>query len=396
MGSDRDKFAAGEQGLGYVYQIRFALLCLMHQEESRCLLIEADDDVQVNELGGRSNLVSLKHKQEGETVGALSVDFWKSVRIWLDRYRRDGKLTCEHTYCMVTTARVGPNSPLRHFLENVTPKSDDIVQQLVTELASSKSDLSGAIKTTIDALSEAEQRDFFSRIVIAERSPRIENLGTEILAQLKAIRQKHRHDVLERLEGWWNQQAIDLIQGARPAISGIELWEKIASIGSEYSDDSLPITFADSFPHEGVDACNDSRQFVEQLRAIGMPITSLEIAILDFYRAFAQRSHWARVNAISSDEVRTFERRLVGEWKRMKTYTDVSATASENDLQQAGRLLYRWAEMESSHIQIRTRVTEEYVRRGTFHILANREPTPEVHWHPLFLERLKETLEVAE
>ena len=396
MATERNKYAAGEQSLGYIYQVRFALLHLMKQAETQSLFIEADDDVQVVEVDGKSTLVSLKHKREGETVGTLSVDFWKSVRIWLDRYIRDGKLACEHAFCMATTARVGPNSTLKYFLAGSEPMPDDIDQQLLNELDRSTAGLSSAIKATIDTLSKTERRDFFSRIVIADGSPRIQNLGSEIVGQLKAIRQKHREDVCERLEGWWARQAIDLIVGIRDPISGTELWEKVASISSEYNDDNLPITFGDSLPPGGGDANQDTRQFVQQLRAIGMPTDSLECAILDFYRAFSQRSHWARVNVISSDEMSSFEQRLVGEWKRMKAHVKVSATASEDDLQEAGRALYQWAELKSSHIQIRTRVTEEYVRRGTFHILANRAPTPGIYWHPLFLERLRATLGASE
>lgn len=95
MATQTDKYAAGEQGLGYVYQIRFALAHLMKQEESPALLIEADDDVELRDVYGKKTLILLKHKQVGETVGTLSTDFWKSVRIWLDRYTRDGNHACD-------------------------------------------------------------------------------------------------------------------------------------------------------------------------------------------------------------------------------------------------------------------------------------------------------------
>ena len=55
---------------------------------------------------------------------------------------------------------------------------------------------------------------------------------------------------------------------------------------------------------------------------------------------------------------------------------------------QIGRL-YDWAENQSKGLQIRKDVTEDFVRRGSFHILADEKPMPRVHWHPQFLERLK-------
>ena len=42
-------------------------------------------------------------------------------------------------------------------------------------------------------------------------------------------------------------------------------------------------------------------------------------------------------------------------------------------------------------LRIRERVTEPYVVRGAFHILANASPSPRVYWHPRFLERLRRT-----
>jgi hypothetical protein len=56
-----------------------------------------------------------------------------------------------------------------------------------------------------------------------------------------------------------------------------------------------------------------------------------------------------------------------------------------------------WADIESGNIsalRIRERVTEPYVVRGGFHILANVKPLPRIYWHPLFLNRLRELLAV--
>ncbi|CAM8797191.1 hypothetical protein NCM_06008 [Burkholderia pseudomallei] len=298
MATKTDKYAAGEQGLGYVYQIRFALAHLMKQDEGQSLLIEADDDVELRDIEGRKTLISLKHKQAGETVGTLSTDFWKSVRIWLDRYIRDGKLACEHSYCMATTARVGPSSILKYFQEGSAPKPADFAVQLIAELEGSKASLSAQVKATLTSLSGDEQRDFFERIVIADSSLRIKELDSAFEPLMRSVAQKFRVDVRERMEGWWLSQAIEVIQGDREPITGAEVWAKFASINSEYYDERLPITFEDEYPPEGIDPLKDPRQFVQQLRAIGMPTDSLELAILDFYRAFSQRAHWARVNVL--------------------------------------------------------------------------------------------------
>jgi hypothetical protein len=40
-------------------------------------------------------------------------------------------------------------------------------------------------------------------------------------------------------------------------------------------------------------------------------------------------------------------------------------------------------------------VTEPYVTRGSFHILADTAPEPRVYWHPRFLDRVGEVLGVS-
>jgi hypothetical protein len=391
-----DKYAAGEQGLGYVYQIRFALAHLMRQnDESSSLLIEADDDVQLRDVNGKDTLISLKHKQEGETVGTLSVDFWKSVRIWLDRYKRDGKLACSHAYCMATTARVGPKSMLEHFLRGAEPKSADVVTKLLAELQTSSTELSKEISASMADLSEIELRDFFSRIVIADCSLRINELEAGVASQLKSVPPTFRTDVRERLEGWWLGQAIELIRKKRAPITSSEVWLVVSSISSQYHNEQLPVTFEDEVPPEGIDALNDPRQFVQQLRAIGIDTIGLEMAILDFYRAVSQRSHWARIDVLVGGEMTRFEARLVEEWKRAKSWASIKGLSNDAQVLEAGQRLYQWAENESRHLQIRKQVTEDFIRRGSFHILADEKPEPRVYWHPKFLDMLKAQAEVA-
>jgi hypothetical protein len=98
-----------------------------------------------------------------------------------------------------------------------------------------------------------------------------------------------------------------------------------------------------------------------------------------------------------SDEIERYEDRLVDEWAR---YREIACEQidddSEDDLcTRAGKELYNWVEQSTGQFRIRERVTEPYVVRGTFHILANGAPTPRVHWHPHFMKRLAKLLGIA-
>ena len=99
-------------------------------------------------------------------------------------------------------------------------------------------------------------------------------------------------------------------------------------------------------------------------------------------------------------EVEEYEDRLADEWGRYKdvAFEKLKDDSAEEALREAGTTLYNWAEFETGKIEslrIRARVTEPYVLRGSFHILADATPEPKVFWHPRFLDRLGELLGVA-
>jgi len=212
---------------------------------------------------------------------------------------------------------------------------------------------------------------------------------------------KHREFVFERLEGWWNDAVIKQLDGTRmEGIFGYEVSDKLSSFAEEYKADHLPITFRGKTPADEIDTATDPRLFVDQLRAIGISSSRIRSAIMDYYRAFEQRSAWARENLLVSGEVEEYEDRLADEWNRYKdvAFENVKDESTEDSLRVAGATLYNWAEFETAKIdslRIRARVTEPYVLRGSYHILADTTPKPRVHWHPRFLDRLSGVLGVS-
>ena len=401
-----DQYSAGEQGLGYIYQPRFALLKLLQLPENTSVLIEKDDDLDFIEQDGVKTLASLKHKAVGDRLSDLSADFWKSVRIWLARYNRDGRSEANLRFFLFTTGAVSELSFLQNFLLNPPPNEDDtasLAKLADDALATTKSKLIAPIATEFNALSDDEKEDFLSRIVIFDKSPRIADVPTIIKDQhMRSIRREFRDALFERLEGWWNEVVVTLLTGKRAeAIYGYEISDKLSAFAEEYKSDNLPITFRGKAPAGEIDAENDPRLFVVQLREIGIASNRIRNAILDYYRAFEQRSAWARENLLVLDEMEEYEDRLVDEWSRYRdvVFEDLDEESADAVLLSAGRALYQWADIESGHIdslRIRERVTEPYVVRGGFHILANTRPFPRVYWHPRFLSRVGSLLGATE
>ena len=397
-----DQYAAGEQGLGYIYQPRFGLLKLLQLPESTSILIEKDDDLDFIDKDGVKTLASLKHKGIGDRLTDLSTDFWKSVRIWLARYNRDGRSEASLRFFLFSTGTVSSTSFLRRFLLESPAEDGEVMSlsQIASDvLAKTESKLIGPIAEEFHKLNDDEKEDFLSRIVIFDGGPRIEDVPSIIKDQhMRSIRRDNRDAIFERLEGWWNDTIVNLLVGKRTdPIFGYEISDKLSAFAEEYKSDNLPITFRGRVPAGEIDADNDPRIFVAQLREIGIASNRIRNAILDYYRAFEQRSSWARESLLISGEMEEYEDRLVDEWSRYRDviFEELDEQSADAVLLEAGKALYRWVDLESgnsSTLRIRERVTEPYVVRGGFHILANSRPLPRVYWHPRFLDRVGQVL----
>lgn len=400
-----DKYSAGEQGLGYMYQARLALLRLLQLPEDTAVFLEKDDDLDfIDGVGGKS-LASLKHKAVGDRLSDLSADFWKSVNIWLVRYKRDGRSASNLRFFLFTTGTVSTDSFLARLLPDHPVASNNaatLPDLADAALAQSTSKLIAPIAANFNELSDPEKQDFLDRILILDGSPRIGDIPAAIRDNyMRSVRREYREFVFERLEGWWTDVVIKQLTGAKTeGIFGYEVSDKLSDFAEEYKTDNLPITFLGKHPAGEIDTETDPRLFVAQLRGIGISSNRIRSAILDYYRAFEQRSAWARENLLVSGEIDEYEDRLADEWNRYKdvVFENLKDDSAEDAFREAGVTLYNWAEFETGKIEslrIRARVTEPYVLRGSFHILANAAPKPKVYWHPRFLDRLSKVLGVA-
>lgn len=404
-GKTTDQFSAGEQGLGYIYQARLALLQLLQLPEDTAIFLEKDDDLDFIDGDGGKSLASLKHKAIGDRLTDLSTDFWKSVNIWLTRYKRDGRATSNLRFFLFTTGTVSSGSFLGRLLpeQSLTTGDEKTLCELAdAALAGSTSKLIASIATAFNELSDSDKQDFLERIQVLDGSPRITDIPVLIRDKhMRSIRREHREFVFERLEGWWTDAVINQLTGAKPeGIFGFEVSDKLSNFAEEYKADNLPITFRGKLPTDEIDTDADPRLFVAQLREIGISSNRIRSAILDYYRAFEQRSAWARENLLVLGEAEEYEDRLADEWSRYKdvAFEKVKDDSAEEALRDAGATLYNWAEFETGKIaslRIRARVTEPYVLRGSFHILADAMPEPKVYWHPRFLDRLGKVLGLA-
>ena len=82
-------FSAADAALGYLYQVRSALLWALQRQRSDAdflVSIETLDDVAFETAGGEpTELLQTKHhRSRAASLSDSSVDLWKSLRIWFE------------------------------------------------------------------------------------------------------------------------------------------------------------------------------------------------------------------------------------------------------------------------------------------------------------------------
>lgn len=380
--NSQNPYAAAASSIGYDYQIRLALLKAFQTNEEYEINIEALDDIELSKNKEDKALLSLKHKQEGEVLSNLSLDFWKSVNIWVDRIKT---LNIKLTFFLCTTNKVSDTS----FLKKLTFGSKEIItvsdlNNIIEKLNSSKDEKIKKIRDKFINLDDSKKIELLNRITIIENSIRINNIPQEIQDNyFRSINIKYRHLVYERLEGWWFNIIIEHMTGTvNSTIKVKDISLKLQEISEQYYEENLPINF-DDLTSSQIDYSiyiDSNYNFVRKLELIKLKTSQIQRSIFDFYRAFNQRLYWLNNNLVSTEEINKYEIKLVDEWERFKDetyYEDDELT--EEEVLKIGRAIFSWA--QNCNLYIRPKVTEPFIMRGSFHILADEEKN-KVFWHP--------------
>lgn len=102
--------AAGQM-IGYLYQVRYAMLLLLESENpSFKISIEKFDDIAFED--GYSPVEMIQNKHHG-TAGSLtdrSVDLWKTIKVWLDQTKEMPGLLNNCKFLIITTQIAGKGS----------------------------------------------------------------------------------------------------------------------------------------------------------------------------------------------------------------------------------------------------------------------------------------------
>ncbi len=397
-------FSASDSLLGYFYQVRYALYLLLETgkharpETQFSVQIEGLDDITVYTETKLYELLQIKHiKDTNKKLTNSSNEFWKTIRIWSTHLAKGKIRPPDIILTLIITSRVSEGSIMSWLRPDNLRNPSRAIQAMKDFAASSEAKDKKTAFEAFLALTEAQQMALVSAIRILELSPKIGELEQEIKDLLCLIVRKQHIDMFfSDLDGWWFKRVVKQLQSESKVITYQELYQKIQKLRDQYTEDSLPLF--DNLNLKLPENINDY-QFVQQLKEIGYK-RRLESAKQDYFKACAHRDTWLKEYLLRVEEITHYEDKLVLEWRdKSDRFQDefeskgyLLEAARELELKELGQKIYN--AVSEVDIRIRPKVTEKYIIRGSYHILADQKPAkksddlPKVYWHPKFKEKL--------
>lgn len=393
-----DRFSAAAAAAGYLYQARLALaLCLRHAyvDASIQIAIERLDDVSFGNGNALELLQTKHHLNKTASLTDSSPDLWKTLRIWSERALADPALPNRTRLALVTTGIAPPDSVAALLRtsdasrSNVSSSAKDSAD-ILTSIAETSTNkvLEPSFKAFL-ALTPRLRASLLSVIQVFDGQPLLQELTSVIEERIRLVAPRGKlTKAREMLEGWWWPRVCEaLVEQPVGMISVLEVEVKLDEIREALSRDSLTTEFDQAEPEKDDLAAYEAYGFVRQLRTIGLGGNRIEYAKRDYFRAYSQRSSWAREHVVLDEEITGFERTLVEEWQpRFQTMCDQHAAEHSDDaaLRIAGQEVYHWVETEA-RFPFRSLV-RRFLNVGSFHMLAN---DLRVGWHRDYLQLCK-------
>jgi len=400
--SNSNQFSAADSALGYLYQLRVALLWALRRLKvgSEFLVsLETLDDVTFELKGGTvEEVLQTKHHQNRQAaLTDASEDLWKSLRVWFEGCVAK-TIPLGTSLHLLTTGSANPGAIAAHLRSDNGRDVSAALKALEATAQSSTSQANAPAYAAFLQTAPGDRKKLIENVVVFDAAPTITALDSELKTEVFwAVERKFHDAFLAPLEGWWLRRCLKQLASADTAdrVLASEIEAQMSDLREQFKRDSLPIdddllTFD---LDEATKTAHAESTFVRQLEIIAAGKRRISAAIRDYYRAFEQRSRWLRNDLILIGDLTQYEKRLTEEWELVfeAVRDELGTTATEEAQQKAARGVLRWA--ESLLLPIRVGVTEPFVCRGSLHMLADE---PRIGWHPMFRDRLSTLLKGTE
>lgn len=384
-------FGAGASMVGYLYQIRIALLWAIRRSRVSdfTVSIETLDDVSF-EVGGEPAIVlQAKHSlNAAATLTDLSPELWKTLRVWMVGLA-SGEVPPDTARFLIATAEAPEGSACAALKIDGPERNIAEAAKRLKHAATSSSN--SILKTAFDAylaLDETEREQLLSSFYVVPAQPNAAAILEQLQAELYHVSLHHQDLSVQMLEGWWFKRVLHELVHPDGGIPRAEIDAQISEIQESLKPDSLPIdeeldalmVVLDQLPEFS------TRPFYKQVELVGGSQLRIRNAITSYLQAFRQRSAWTRHDLLFDADLQKYDKRLYTEWELQyaQVCDELGPQATEEAMSQAGRAILKWA--EDAHLPIRSGVNVPWVCRGSLHMLAEDR---RLGWHPDFEARLK-------
>lgn len=371
---------------GYLYQARYALLRGLEEgrrHPSHSISIEKFDDIAFEEDGKPIELIQTKHHANGGDVSDNSVDLWKTLGIWTQRTRENPTVTANTRLVFLTTSTCRVGSALSALRMSSESRNEEVALDILeTAARNSRNKVTERARAAFLELPTAARVVLVRNIWVFDRAPNISNVRSEIELLLHYSAPPAQVSTLtDYLEGWWLNQVVIALRGA--SVSEIPLRtieQKVSELRESFKVENLLVDEAIEGMPPLTELPQEDRMLIRQMKLIRIKDAELRGAVHDYYRAFEQRSRWARENLLLDGEVDRYDRKLHDAWDRyfLSRTSDADASWNEQKKETRGREVFRWSRQYQEPLRNRN---ELWLSSGSYQMLSDQL---RVGWHPDF------------
>lgn len=375
--------------LGYLAQCRYALLTSIQElkyHPSHEVSIERFDDVAFETDEDPYQLIQTKHHTSPGDVTDFSVDLWKTLAIWVSRVSSSPTQAGNVRFVLMTTATCAEGSALAMLRDNDDARNEaEARERLVKVAQTSKNIQTEKAREAFLKLDPAQQSLLLSNTFVFDNAPNIVNVRDEIEAELSVgVPTGQLEPYTDQLEGWWISRVIASLSQAGASTIGFQsILAKMTEIRDQYRADALPLAPSIEAVTGQPIMEDDTRTFVKQMRLVEVPETPAARAVQDYYRAFTQRSVWAREDLLLDDEAARYDSELMDALARQSDACAEDFDCSDSEGQKKmGRTLFHWSSTHSFPLRNRH---EKWLSAGSYQMLSDRAL---IGWHPDYAAKL--------
>ena len=369
---------------GYLFQARFALLRGLEEgrrHPGHALSIERFDDVAFEDAGGPFELIQTKHHAKGGNLSDVSADLWRTLNIWIKLIIEDPTTSANTRFVFLTTNAAPAGSALS-MLSPVQDKRDEsCAMELLCKAANdSQNQATADARDAFLDLTTVSRQLLVQNIWVFDRGPSIIDVREEIEEVLHySAPPENVGTFTDHLEGWWFGRVILALSDPNSAaIPLAAIQNKVSELRESFKIRNLRLDEnIETMPPPSV-LPRDDRTFIRQMTLVDVSEEEMIATVHDYYRAYEQRSRWARENLLLDGEADRYDRVLGDAWyRRFLSYTaDVTEGCDDGTKKAQGKKVFRWAREYQKPLRNRDEI---WLSSGSLQMLADEV---RIGWHP--------------